>query len=279
MELEEIDWNALWMKKHLIRTISSKSDQQEERWDQMAPWYRLWSEHDEYYPKFLQKVKMDRDWSVLDIGCGTGIISIAAAIRSKQVTAIDISSQMLDILKDKADRRFFGNIRYLHQPWESIRLGSDIKSHDVVIASRAIARTGDLLESLQKINQATKRFAYVTAWGGEEGEFIHAFHQAIGRTDVETPDDIYVYNLLHRMKIYPNVEQLLCKNQILYDNPDQALESYRILLHLTPKETDIARDYLFTHLKRRKNGKYETPETRTRWSLFWWEKNHTEEPL
>lgn len=272
MQIGEIDWDGMWREKQNIHSFSSNPDSQERRWDQMSSWYRFWSEHDEYPSKLLQRIQMNRECSVLDIGCGIGTISIAAAMRAERVTALDISAQMLEILKADAERRHLGNIRYLHQTWESVRIGTEIKAHDIVVASRAIARTGDLRESLKKINLAARKSAYVTAWGGEEGEFTREFLQTIGRSYTNTPDDVYVFNILHQMGIRPNVEQLECRNPIYYKDHDHALQSYQILLNLTPDETKIAGDFLKEHLKRRRDGRYETPEMRTWWSLFWWKK-------
>jgi SAM-dependent methyltransferase len=272
MHLDEIDWEEMWKEKQHISNLSPEPVLQEQRWDQMASWYKFWSEHDEYPTKLLQRIQMDRDWSVLDIGCGIGAISIAAAIRTDRVTSLDISENMLAILRADAERRHLGNIRYLHQSWEDVRIGPDIKAHDVVIASRAIARTRNLMESLQKINLAARKYAYVTAWGGETGDFTREFLTAIGREYINSPDDIFVYNILHRMGIRPNIEQLECRNLILYKNHDQAFQSYQVLLHITQEETDAAHKFLKEHLKRRKDGKYETPEVRTWWSLIWWKK-------
>jgi 2-polyprenyl-3-methyl-5-hydroxy-6-metoxy-1,4-benzoquinol methylase len=49
--------------------------------------------------------------SILDIGAGTGALSIELAKYCKEVTAVDISSQMLDILKKKAEEKNINNIR------------------------------------------------------------------------------------------------------------------------------------------------------------------------
>lgn len=272
MNPEDIEWTEMWREKQKILSPESDTDSQEERWDKIASFYKLWSEHDEYPTKLLQRIQMQREWSVLDIGCGTGVIAIAAAMRANRVTALDVSARMLEILKNEADRRYLGNIQYLHRTWESIRIGTDIKPHDVVITSRAIARTGDLEKSLKKIDEAATRYAYVTAWGGEQGEFTREFREALGHEYKDTPDDIYVYNILRQMGIHPNVEQIECSNTIRYENYNQALSSYKVLFNLTQKEEDIALGFIMKHLNRRKDGRYELPETRIIWSLIWWKK-------
>ena len=48
---------------------------------------------------------------VLEIGAGTGIFTLAIARRCREVTAVDISSSMLEILKGKAAGEGLGNLR------------------------------------------------------------------------------------------------------------------------------------------------------------------------
>jgi demethylmenaquinone methyltransferase/2-methoxy-6-polyprenyl-1,4-benzoquinol methylase len=40
-------------------------------------------------------------WRVLDIGCGTGAVSLACAARGAEVTGIDINAEMLETARDK----------------------------------------------------------------------------------------------------------------------------------------------------------------------------------
>lgn len=151
-------------------------------------------------------------------------------------------------------------------------IGSDIKPHDVVIASRIIARTEDLQRTLTKIHEAALRFAYVTAWVGEEKSFHETFKQALGRKTHQESEDIYVYNILCQMGIHPNVLQLECRNNTRYKSPSEAHEWYRILFSLSPREEEISRRVIQANLRKTRDGKYELPDTIVRWSLIWWEK-------
>jgi SAM-dependent methyltransferase len=268
----EIDWREMWREKHNRANSSSEAGSLEEHWDKQAQFLPLWSESDEYPNKLLQRIRIQHDWSVLDIGCGMGTIAIAAAIRARRVTTIDISGQMLKIVKKEAERRFLMNIRYVHRAWEGIRVGTDIIPHDVVISSRVIMQTGDLRESLKKIDRAAIRYAYISAWGGETGGFVQELPQALGYSHPDTPDDLYVYNILRQMGISPNVEQIECRNNFRYENYRQALVHYITLCHLSKKEEGVVLGLLLKYLKERPDGKYEIPDTRTVWSLIWWKK-------
>jgi 2-polyprenyl-3-methyl-5-hydroxy-6-metoxy-1,4-benzoquinol methylase len=59
---------------------------------------------------------------VLEIGAGTGIFTLAIARRCREVTAVDISASMLEILKGKAAVEGLGNIRTIAGNAETMNL-------------------------------------------------------------------------------------------------------------------------------------------------------------
>ncbi|NLV27047.1 MAG: class I SAM-dependent methyltransferase [Methanomicrobiales archaeon] len=272
MILETIDWNDIW-KKDRKNTLLPLSDIDEKNhWDTIAPLFKQWMEVDDYPEKLISRTQLHSDWSVLDIGCGTGTITIEAAKRSKSVTALDISNQMLDILKSDAKNRNISNITCVHSPWQDIRIGTDIMPHDIVITSRSLARIGDLRESLTKINQAAIKYAYVTAWGGSERILNRGLMEALGYTYHNIADYVYVFNILHSMGIRPNVEQINCNSRTTYPTLEDAVQNYASLLHLSSKDLEITRLYLEKTLIKQDNGMYLVPDSKPVWSLIWWKK-------
>ncbi|HWQ66468.1 MAG TPA: methyltransferase domain-containing protein [Methanospirillum sp.] len=250
----------------------SDSTTEENRWDRMAPMFRQWMEIDDYPSKLLSLTQLRPEWSVLDVGCGSGAIAIEAAKRSRTVTALDISAKMLEILKSDAAMSNLGNITCLHRSWESIRIGDDIFPHDVVIASRSIARTDDLQKSLMKIDQASIRYAYVTAWGGGERGLNKGIRDALGQEYQDTPDFIYVFNLLCQMGIHPNIEHIECQSRIIYPTLADVMHNYKALFHLSPEEVHVVEAFLKGYLIQRDDGQLEVPDNRPVWSLIWWKK-------
>ena len=238
----------------------------------MAPLFRQWMDVDDYPAKLLNRTQLNPEWSVLDIGCGSGSIAIEAAKRSRTVTALDLSDKMLDILKRDAEKSHLGNITCMHRSWESVRIGIDIAPHDVVIASRSIARTDDLRESLKKIDQASIRYAYVTAWGGGERGLQKGIRNALGQDYQDTPDFIYVFNLLCHMGIHPNVEHIECQSKTIYPTLDDVVQSYNNLFHLSLEELKVVKDFLKGYLIQRDDGQLEVPDNKPVWSLIWWKK-------
>jgi len=57
-----------------------------------------------------RNVPLSDDWRVLEIGCGTGLISLPLAAKSASLTAVDTSRQMQRVLEEKISAIGPGNI-------------------------------------------------------------------------------------------------------------------------------------------------------------------------
>ena len=89
----KVDWNGLWNKS--LQNLPKKNNP--ESWDNIASKFNEWMEKDDYPEKLLNRIELDSNDSVLDIGCGNGVITIPLAQKAIKVTAMDISSKMLEI--------------------------------------------------------------------------------------------------------------------------------------------------------------------------------------
>lgn len=245
----------------------------EARWDQTAAQFRLWMDFDDYPLKLMQRVKLKPEWSLLDVGCGAGAVSIPAAKKAASVTALDISSQMLKILEGDAQKQGLSNVTCMHRSWNDITVGKDIEPHDVVVASRSIGREPDIHSAIEKIDDAATRYVYITVWGGGEHGHCKGVPAALGRPYRDTKDHVYFYNILSQMGIRANVEHLQCHSRLIYKDLDDAMESCRISLGpLNDSEEQTARDYLNKTLVKNENGTLESPDSHPVWSLIWWKK-------
>jgi SAM-dependent methyltransferase len=98
---------------------------------------------------------------ILDIGCGTGRHSLLFAPKAARVDALDVSSQMLEVLQKEAAGRSLSNIRTIQSGFD--RFTAAEKSYDVVFScmTPAIAHP----EEIQKaIALARKHWVYI-GWG------------------------------------------------------------------------------------------------------------------
>ena len=64
--------------------------------------------------EILSLIKLEKDHRLLEVGCGTGEFSIAAAKKCKEVVALDISKKMLEYAGEKAYEAGINNIRFVN---------------------------------------------------------------------------------------------------------------------------------------------------------------------
>ena len=272
--LEDINWNQMWKDEFRKKPLRfSDGHSEKAHWDNMASQFRRWMDVDDYPPMLLQHIKLKKEWSVLDVGCGTGAVALPAAKKAAHVTALDISGEMLGILRQDAKKQGISNVTCMCRSWDDVVVGRDIKPHDVVIASRSVGRSDDLRGALEKIDSAALKYVYLTVWGGGERGHAKGVRAVLGKPYRDVPDHVYVFNILHQMGIRPNVQQLECYSRLIYASLDDAVESSkRSLGPISGDEETVVRDYLNRTLLRLEDGTLEVPDNRPVWSLFWWKK-------
>ena len=106
----------------------------------------------------LQKLslKNSKDMSLIDLGCGTGAISIAISKHFKQLFAVDISDEMLLIAKKKAKDQGIDNISFINSGF--LTYEHKEAPADIVISKAALHHLPDFWKqiALMKINKMLK---------------------------------------------------------------------------------------------------------------------------
>lgn len=98
--------------------MNDKARQNMERgiWDKQAAGYdrRNLKIYEEAYDLSIQKVRavLSPDHRVLEIGCGTGIISLGIAPFVESVVATDLSPQMIAVARSKAKAQAVSNVDF-----------------------------------------------------------------------------------------------------------------------------------------------------------------------
>lgn len=263
------DWNGLWNKS--LQNLPKKNNP--ESWDNIASKFNEWMEKDDYPEKLLNKIELDSNDSVLDIGCGNGVITIPLAQKATEVTAMDISSKMLEILKKNAKDSGFNNINTFNRRIEDVT-EEDIGKHDVVVASRSLNGVSDIGKELEKINNIAQKSVYLTLWGADNRRFEREMAQLLGRESHRHPDYIYVYNILHDLGIYANVEMLESNTRNYYSNVEEALDRLRWRIgDLNKDEESILREYLEENMIKTPDGTITYSNGKADWVLIWWKKS------
>ncbi len=69
---------------------------------------------DAEYEEILDRINPQADWTMMDVGSGTGTFALAAAKRCRLVYAVDISRAMGDVAAEKARAAGVDNVSFLH---------------------------------------------------------------------------------------------------------------------------------------------------------------------
>jgi hypothetical protein len=124
-------------------------------WNDNAPWYRLWMEHTRYHERILDVLTAMAAprWKVLDIGAGNGVLSMPLCAIGCEVTALEPSKGMRDLLSAEASKRGIGWLRIDDRPWEAVPLRA-YRGLDLVVACNSLHVTGlGLARGLERIFQ------------------------------------------------------------------------------------------------------------------------------
>jgi len=128
-----------------------------EFWDKAARKYAKSSIADmESYTYTLDHTRsyLAADDNVLEVGCGTGSTALLLAGNVRQITASDISANMISIGSGKAQEQGISNVKFV----TAGLFDSDIESgpYDVVLAFNMLHLLEDLPGAIQRINGLLK---------------------------------------------------------------------------------------------------------------------------
>lgn len=149
------------MQKQPTKSISSI-------WDKKAHHYARFSkEPSSFTMKILDKIAsrgiLFHNQNVLDIGCGTGVYTLHIAHVAKSVNALDISQEMLDILRqDAQNEHLLDKLTFTCKPW------SDFWSEqpfDIIFSSMSPAFQSD--NDFEKMNTLCSHYCVYLGWGGK----------------------------------------------------------------------------------------------------------------
>ncbi len=157
----------------------------------------------------VEKGLIDKSSRVLDIGAGPGNHAIPFAKIVKEVTAFDISSEMVKYLLSNTQKEGVTNISAFNSSWEDLDIKSKKmeKQYDLVFASMTPAVSN--FEGLKKMNEASKGYCYLSGFVYRSDSIWDVICKDILNLDKNTQKQnkiYYSFNILWNMGIYPEIE-------------------------------------------------------------------------
>jgi ubiquinone/menaquinone biosynthesis C-methylase UbiE len=132
-------------------------------WDKQAPGYdrRNLRVYKNAYDLSIQKARavLSPDQEVLEIGCGTGSISLGIAPDVKRVVATDISPQMIAVAQNKVRRLSIPNVEF--RVCDGYSLPFDGQAFDVVLLFNVLHLVKEPTALLHEAHRLLKPFGYL----------------------------------------------------------------------------------------------------------------------
>ena len=276
-----INWNELWkvMRSGYYRRRAHEDPGS--LWDKKAREFnKSMMQNRERAEKQIANIGLKPDYTVLDVGAGTGRLAIPIAKHVKTVTAIDQSTGMLECLQENMEKEGITNIVCLNKRWEDVELGVDIEPHDVVLASHSLGML-DIQEALAKMDAAAKKYVYILTsagrWmgdGEEEGLWKAIFGE---RHRTWRSDYMFFCNLLHDMKIYANVDIRDAEYEQNYESLDEAVTKWKEMRDIPAEKEAILREYLSKILIEDDGNGTLCFKRKSKSAAIWWQKAEHEE--
>lgn len=260
-----IDLAEEWRKLDLSR----RKPDSRNHWDERAKTFSFKDAPDAYLQSLISKAEIMGDECVLDMGCGTGSLSIALAGKGCSVVAADFSEGMLTrlrlnasesgVLFDESDfkktmsakknsfsqndtaRRFLppkGKVFPLSLSWEDDWESFGLKENtvDIAVASRSLI-THDLEDSLRKLSWVAQKKVCVTVGTGVSPRVDMRVARAMGLKLERHNDALFVFGIASDLGYEPTVSYIHSPRTKTYVSPDEA---YYSLLKTKDYITDAA---------------------------------------
>lgn len=169
---------------------------------------------------FFAKGIIGKDSKVLDIGAGPGTYAIPFAKLVSEVTALDISEEMIGYLRENARKEELNNISAFKSAWEEWDTEKS-KQYDLAFASMSPAINS--YDSLMKMIKASKGYCYLSGFVYRKESVWDEIRDKILKKDKseERQNKIYyAFNILWNMGINPEIEYNKSEHINTYETKD-----------------------------------------------------------
>lgn len=265
---DDFDWEKAWADE--VGPIK-----RQKKWTKDTPkiHFEKIAIKDEFHEKLIPKLILDKEDTVLDLGSGEGAVTSLLAEKVKSVTALDSSSMMLDMLKQRIEHYNIDNIDIVEMDIEDATV-DNLGEYDVVIASRSFMGIHEIKDTILNIQKIAKKYVFLVVFGRNNWMLEKKFYKSINKKYPDFAPYDYLFNLLISLGIYPNVENFDLVGNRKYDDIEDAYSRMKWKMNeLSEDEVEKIRPFLEENLtKNEEDGMLENPIDKADIVLMWWKK-------
>ncbi|MBC8223300.1 class I SAM-dependent methyltransferase [Candidatus Bathyarchaeota archaeon] len=159
--------------------------------------------------------------SVLEIGAGTGLLTIPVAKKARQVTVVEPSETMLRVLQSKILKEKISNVSIIKKKWENIDVGR-VNPHDVLLAAYSLYMI-NIEEAIGRIKRLCKGSVLIIDSHLYENDGLRAADEILRKLlNLEELPYCSSYtllaNVLYQLGIHPNIEIMRKRKDTQWNN-------------------------------------------------------------
>ena len=255
-----IDWDSIWkIEKYPMWAENGKV---EDYWDKnAAERFKRISKNRVATENQLKILNLKKTDTVLDIGCGTGRLTIPIAKKVRKVYALDTSREMIKIVKKCVEEEKLNNVQIINTNWELFDINR-IEKADVTISYNSLG-VYEIRKALEKINGITKRDIYIFTFAGK-GEWL----DDAKNIELRYSSALIIYNLLFQMGISADIE---IKNNYWHsehETIDDAVLYIMQFYKLSNELEEKVREFVVKRIEK-ENDKYTLLQNRKIAKIYW----------
>ena len=156
-------------------------------------------ERKELWERFIQKYS-PKNSRALDLGCGSGVLTVSLAHYAAEVVAIDGSSVMLALCKDKLEKLELTNVQIIESDIRELSK-HQLGKFDLIICSSVIEYLDNIDECIQMMSSLLK----------PSGHFIFSVQN---RTSLYRKLEFAIHKLTGHPKYFGHVKHLVTQIEI-----------------------------------------------------------------
>jgi SAM-dependent methyltransferase len=206
------DWAQLWRELSQAQARSwNKGKEPDPRrdadaWHDKARSYyagvrRRWAQPDSSRARVVQWLDENPGSTAMDIGAGPGAWTVLMAQHAREVTAVEPSSAMIEVLQENVAAAGLTNVKVVQASWPH----AEVEPHDATLCFHAMYGYPDLPAFLRRMMTATRHTCFLGLRVPTQDGLMAEAARRIWGHDYDSPNFQVAYNVLLQMGICANV--------------------------------------------------------------------------